>query len=154
MKVILVKSPNNGEGGLLAGQLIQPNKASSADISLQLIELLAKQTGYYQDCRLLSTTSAYKVPSSLHLTIFGTGAISVPFQKRNINTKPSHKPFVYNGVNIKISNWYALPWRVCFFISQYSLVACVSFCKTEAACTFLPSTLACHFDETLWVQFS
>lgn len=97
----------------------------------------------YRDCKLLSTTSAYKEPSSLHLTIFGTGWFSAPYQMRNINTKRSHKPFVYNGVDIKISNWCALPWRVCFFISQYSLVACLSFCRIEASWTFLPSTLAC-----------
>lgn len=103
--------------------------------------------GCYQACRLLSTTSAYKEPSSLRLTIFGTRLFSALYQKRNINTKPSYKPFVYNGVDIKISNWCALPWRVCFFISQYSLVACLSFCRIEASCTILPSTLHvcwCH----------
>lgn len=44
MKVILVKFPNNGEGRHPTGHLVSPNKASSAGIRLQLIELLAKQT--------------------------------------------------------------------------------------------------------------
>lgn len=145
MKVILVTSPNNGEGRLPTGRLILPNKASSAGIRLKSIELLAKQTRLLPSLQVaLQCLQRAFISASNHLwyKIF-----LCTLSKENINTKPSYKPFVNNGVDIKISNWYALPWRVCFFISQYSLVACMSFCRIEASCTFLPSTLHvcwCH----------
>lgn len=119
VKVILMKSPNNGRDGVLTGQMLPPKQALSAGTGLYPMELLAiavpgllpsgktalhKLTASTHDRRqyphILLTVERWSC--CLHQTFTSTSQylwkVLCGYQERNINTNPTIHPSIYNAV--------------------------------------------------------